>query len=121
MARRSRTARHTRSPPTARSSRLILASRLLEVRDLAVAYGDVQALWEVSIHIDAGTIVAIVGANGAGKSTLLRAISGILRPQTGDILLRGRNLVGLPPQQIAAMGIAHVPEGRGLFRQMTVL
>lgn len=98
-----------------------MASQLLEVKSLAVDYGDVRALWDVSIHVEQGTIVSIVGANGAGKSTLLRAISGILRPRSGEILLAGTSLVGRAPEDIARQGIAHVPEGRGLFRQMTVL
>jgi branched-chain amino acid transport system ATP-binding protein len=98
-----------------------LANRLLEVRNLEVAYGDVRALWDVSIHVDAGQVVAIVGANGAGKTTLLRTISGLLAPRRGEVLLNGSSLVGMSPQAIACRGIAHVPEGRGLFRQMTVL
>ncbi|WP_363790995.1 ABC transporter ATP-binding protein [Mesorhizobium sp.] len=94
---------------------------MLEVNDLEVAYGDVGALWGVSLHVDPGTIVALVGANGAGKTTLLRTVSGLLKPKAGDIRLAGQSLVGKAPQEIARMGIAHVPEGRGLFRQMTVL
>ena len=98
-----------------------MANRLLEVKDLEVAYGDVRALWGVSIHVEAGTGVAIVGANGAGKTTLMRAISGLLKPKRGEILLSGASLLNRAPEEIAGMGIAHVPEGRGLFRQMTVL
>jgi branched-chain amino acid transport system ATP-binding protein len=98
-----------------------LANRLLEVTDIEVAYGDVSALWGVSIQVDRGTIVAIVSANGAGKTTLLKTISGLLRPKAGDIRLAGASLVGKAPEDIARMGIAHVPEGRGLFRHMTVL
>ncbi|MDQ0327932.1 ABC transporter ATP-binding protein [Terribium terrae] len=98
-----------------------MANRLLEVKDLEVAYGDVRALWGVSIHVEAGTVVAIVGANGAGKTTLMRAISGLLKPKRGEILLSGASLLNRAPEEIAGMGIAHVPEGRGLFRQMTVL
>ena len=98
-----------------------MANRLLEVSDLEVAYGDVGALWGVSLHVDPGTIVAIVGANGAGKTTLLRTVSGLLKPKAGNIRLNSVSLVGKAPQEIAQMGIAHVPEGRGLFRQMTVL
>ena len=98
-----------------------MANRLLEVTDLEVAYGDVRALWGVSMHVDAGSIVAIVGANGAGKTTLLKTISGLLKPKAGDIRLAGASLVGKAPEDIAGMGIAQVPEGRGLFRQMTVL
>ncbi|WP_206086458.1 ABC transporter ATP-binding protein [Ollibium composti] len=94
---------------------------MLEVSDLEVAYGDVRALWGVSIHVEAGSVVAIVGANGAGKTTLLRAISGLLPVRRGTIALGGASLAGPAPEAIARMGIAHVPEGRGLFRQMTVL
>lgn len=98
-----------------------MANRLLDVNNLEVAYGDVGALWGVSIHVDPGTIVAIVGANGAGKTTLLKTISGLLKPKRGEIFLAGAPLAGKAPEEIAGMGIAHVPEGRGLFRQMTVL
>ncbi|MER9614302.1 ABC transporter ATP-binding protein [Mesorhizobium sp. M0207] len=98
-----------------------MANRLLDVTNLEVAYGDVGALWGVSIHVNAGSIVAIVGANGAGKTTLLKTISGLLKPKRGEIFLSGAPLAGKAPEEIAAMGIAHVPEGRGLFRQMTVL
>ncbi|MDX8458941.1 ABC transporter ATP-binding protein [Mesorhizobium sp. VK2B] len=98
-----------------------MANRLLEVSDLEVAYGDVGALWGVSLHVDPGTIVALVGANGAGKTTLLRTVSGLLKPRAGDIRLSGQSITGKAPEAIARMGIAHVPEGRGLFRQMTVL
>jgi branched-chain amino acid transport system ATP-binding protein len=98
-----------------------LANPLLEVANLAVAYGDVRALWDVSLKVEAGTIVAIVGANGAGKTTLLRTISGLIEPKDGAIRFAGQSLVGLSPEEIACRGISHVPEGRGLFRQMTVL
>ena len=98
-----------------------MANRLLEVTNLEVAYGDVGALWGVSIHVEPGSIVAIVGANGAGKTTLLKTISGLLKPKRGEVFLNGVPLAGKAPENIAAMGIAHVPEGRGLFRQMTVL
>ncbi|MES0139084.1 ABC transporter ATP-binding protein [Mesorhizobium sp. RSR565B] len=98
-----------------------MANRLLEVNNVEVAYGDVGALWGVSIHVEPGSIVAIVGANGAGKTTLLKTISGLLKPKRGEIFLSGALLAGKAPEEIAKMGIAHVPEGRGLFRQMTVL
>ncbi|MBR2692426.1 MAG: ABC transporter ATP-binding protein [Aquamicrobium sp.] len=94
---------------------------MLEVTDLEVAYGDVRALWGVSIHVDAGSVVAIVGANGAGKTTLLKAISGLVPAKRGEIKLSGTSLLGRLPEDIARLGLAHVPEGRGLFRQMTVL
>jgi branched-chain amino acid transport system ATP-binding protein len=98
-----------------------LANLLLEVANLAVAYGDVRALWDVSLKVEAGTIVAIVGANGAGKTTLLRTISGLIEPKNGAIRFAGQSLVGLSPEDITCRGVSHVPEGRGLFRQMTVL
>ncbi len=98
-----------------------MANPLLEVRDLEVAYGDVRALWGVSLGVERGTVVSIVGANGAGKTTLLKAISGLVPARGGQVLLDGSPLSGLAPERIARMGVAHVPEGRGLFRQMTVL
>ncbi len=97
-----------------------MANPLLEVRDLDAGYGDTQALWGVSIDVAEGAIVSLVGANGAGKSTLLRAISGLIRPRRGEIAFRGRSIAGVAPQQIVATGVSHVPEGRGLFAQMTV-
>ena len=93
---------------------------LLEIRNLAVAYGDVQALWDVSLNVEEGTIVSVLGANGAGKSTLMRTISGLMRPRSGEILFEGKVFSGKRPQQITAAGICHVPEGRGLFSQLTV-
>jgi len=98
-----------------------LANRLLEVRDLDVSYGDARVLWDVCLHVEEGAIVSLVGANGAGKSTLLKAVSGLLRPQGGEIIFRGRSICGDAPQAIVSIGISHVPEGRGLFTQMTVL
>jgi len=98
-----------------------LANRLLEVRDLNVSYGDAHVLWDVCLHVEEGAIVSLVGANGAGKSTLLKAISGLVRPQAGEIVFRGRSIRGAAPQEIVSIGISHVPEGRGLFTQMTVL
>ncbi len=98
-----------------------MANPLLEVRELDVAYGDAQALWGVSIDVPEGAIVALVGANGAGKSTLLKAVSGLLRPHRGRIVFRGQAISGAAPQNIVAAGLCHVPEGRGLFTNMTVL
>ena len=98
-----------------------MANRLLEVRDLNVSYGDAHVLWDVCLHVEEGAIVSLVGANGAGKSTLLKAISGLVRPQAGEIVFRGRSIRGAAPQEIVSIGISHVPEGRGLFTQMTVL
>jgi branched-chain amino acid transport system ATP-binding protein len=101
--------------------RLILANRLLEVKDLEVHYGDIQALWGVSLHVDEGDIVSLVGANGAGKTTLLKGISGLQRPTKGSILFSGSSIVGLDPATTVNMGISLVPEGRRLFAPMTVL
>ena len=98
-----------------------MANPLLEVRGIDVGYADAQALWDVSISVDEGAIVALIGANGAGKSTLLKAVSGLLRPRRGEIVFRGHSVVGVAPQQIVATGLSHVPEGRGLFTRMTVL
>jgi branched-chain amino acid transport system ATP-binding protein len=94
---------------------------LLEVRGLDAGYGDAQALWDVSISVEEGSVVSLVGANGAGKSTLLKTISGLLRPRRGEVRFRGRSIGGTAPQAIVAAGLSHVPEGRGLFTRMTVL
>jgi branched-chain amino acid transport system ATP-binding protein len=98
-----------------------LASPLLEIIDLDVFYGDAQAIWDVSFHADKGTIVALVGANGAGKSTLLNTISGIIEPSRGRVLWSGEPTGHLKPEEVVALGICHVPEGRRLFSRLTVL
>jgi branched-chain amino acid transport system ATP-binding protein len=97
------------------------AAPLLQVRQLNVGYGDVQVLWDVDLDIYEGEIVALVGANGAGKSTLLATLSGLLRPMSGEIRLRGAALHELPAHDVVAAGVAHVPEGRRLFPALTVL
>ncbi|MBI2461391.1 MAG: ABC transporter ATP-binding protein [Candidatus Rokubacteria bacterium] len=94
---------------------------MLEVRDLHVSYGDVQALWGVSFRVRAGQIVTLLGGNGAGKTTTLRTVSGILRPRSGSIRLDGAELTRLPPHGIVALGVGHIPEGRRLWPGMTVL
>ncbi len=98
-----------------------MAKRLLEIQALDVHYGDAHVLFDVDLHVDEGSIVSLVGANGAGKSTLLKAVSGLVAPTDGEIRFRGRSIVGVAAQEIVGIGISHVPEGRGLFAQMTVL
>ena len=93
---------------------------LLEIRDLIVLYGEIEALRGVSISVDEGQVVTLLGANGAGKSTTLRAISGLTRPAAGEILFDGRSIAGLGPEAIVRLGISHVPEGRRVFPGLSV-
>jgi len=93
---------------------------VLQVQGVSVSYAGVPALAGVDLAVDAGEVVALVGANGAGKTTLLRTVSGLLRPRRGRVLLDGQPLQGLPPEQVVARGVAHVPEGRRVFARMTV-
>jgi branched-chain amino acid transport system ATP-binding protein len=92
---------------------------LLELRDVDARYGQVQALRGISLTVDEGEIVAILGANGAGKTTTLRAISGTVR-RTGELELAGQSLARRGPESTARLGVAHVPEGRGTFVELTV-
>jgi branched-chain amino acid transport system ATP-binding protein len=94
---------------------------VLEVKQISVSYGLAPALWEVSLSVKDGKIVAIVGSNGAGKSTLMKAISGLIHPGEGTIEFDQRRIDHLPPHQVARMGIAHVPEGRRIFPHLTVI
>jgi branched-chain amino acid transport system ATP-binding protein len=94
---------------------------LLEVRDLHAAYEDgVEVLHGIDLTVEAGEFVTLIGANGAGKTTTLRAITGLLRPRSGSIRLDGKDIVGLPTAEIARLGIALAPEGRGIFPGLTV-
>jgi branched-chain amino acid transport system ATP-binding protein len=93
---------------------------MLELDGISVSYGPIQALDRVSLRAPEGKFVAILGANGAGKSTLLRTISGLMKPQCGTIRLSGRDIAGSAPNKIVRMGISHIPEGRGIFGQLTV-
>ena len=93
---------------------------LLEVHGLNVHYGAIHALKGVDLHVDAGEIVTLIGGNGAGKTTTLRAISGLLAPSGGQVLLDGKPIHGLAPHLIVRRGVAHSPEGRGIFANLTV-
>jgi len=92
---------------------------MLKVENIDVSYGDLQVLWDVSFEVNEGQIVALVGANGAGKSTTLKTISGILRPTSGSIRFLDQRLNQIPAHKIIDHGIAHVPEGRRLFPEMS--
>jgi len=94
---------------------------MLEVKNLTVNYGAIAALHGVSLTVKQGDIVTLIGGNGAGKTTTLKAISGLLRTQTGEVIYQGRNIANLPPHQIVKLGISHVPEGRMIFANLTVL
>ena len=94
---------------------------LLEIKDLRVSYGGIEALKGISFHVEEGQIVTLIGANGAGKSTTLRAISGLAPVKSGAILYDGQAINGLNPQRIVSMGVGMVPEGRRVFSNLTVL
>jgi len=94
---------------------------MLEVENLWVRYGTVEAVKGLSFSVPAGSIVSLIGANGAGKTTSLRALTGLVRPGAGELRFESTSLVGLAPHQVVGLGIAHVPEGRRLFPKMTVL
>ena len=93
---------------------------LLQINDLIVLYGEIEALRGVSLSVEEGQVVTLLGANGAGKSTTLRAISGLAKPAAGEILFDGRSIAGLGPEAIVRLGISHVPEGRRIFPGLTV-
>lgn len=94
---------------------------LLEIKDLRVHYGTGEALKGISLKVDEGAVISIVGANGAGKTTILRAISGLKRPTSGEIWFQGKRIDGLEVRDIVKLGIAHVPGGKMLFAPLTVL
>src|SRR5262249_58937160 len=93
---------------------------LLEIDDIHVFYDNIEALKGITLAIDEGRIVALVGAKGAGKTTALRAMSGLLRPRSGEIRLAGQNLADVPSHEIARLGLMQVPEGRRIFSRLTV-
>ena len=94
---------------------------MLEITNLAVRYGAINALHGISLKVERGQIVTLIGSNGAGKSTTLRAISGLIRSKSGEIRYEGSSLAGLPPHEIVKRGLSHVPEGRMVFANLTVL
>lgn len=93
---------------------------MLKVEGLSVSYGSLQALWDVSMEVQQGELVAVIGSNGAGKTTLLRTISGLLQPTSGSITFMGQRIDTLPSHKICEMGLVHIPEGRRLFPLMSV-
>lgn len=93
---------------------------MLEVRQLTVTYGAITALHDVSLQVAAGTIVTLIGGNGAGKTTTLRAISGMVKPQAGQVIYEGQDITGIPPHRLVGRGLAHCPEGRLVFANLTV-
>jgi len=95
-------------------------SSMLEVKNIQVAYGKIIAVKDVSVTVEKGEIVTLIGSNGAGKSTTLRTISGLIKPKSGEILFNGQRIDGVPGHDIVAMGICHSPEGRRIFPRMTV-
>jgi branched-chain amino acid transport system ATP-binding protein len=94
---------------------------MLEIKNLVVNYGVITALQDISLSVEAGSIVTLIGANGAGKTTTLKAISGLLKPRGGQVLYQGKNITNLAPHQIVKLGISHVPEGRMIFANLTVM
>ena len=97
-----------------------MTDNLLEISGLQSGYGDVQVLWDISAVVEDGEVACIVGSNGAGKTTLLRTISGLLPVLSGTIKFAGENITGMSPEKVLQRGIAHVPEGRRLFRGLSV-
>ena len=97
-----------------------MAEPLLQVKNLCAGYGQVQVLWGTDLTVERGSIACLVGSNGAGKSTLLRAISGLIKPTGGRVHLGNRDLTNAAPDEVLSAGIAHVPEGRRLFKGLSV-
>ena len=93
---------------------------MLEVRDLEVNYGSINAIKKISFDVNEGEVIALIGANGAGKTTTLHTIKGLLKAKSGSVKFEGKELLKTPPHKIVEMGMAHVPEGRRIFQQLTV-
>lgn len=98
-----------------------MSDNILQIKNLVVNFGGIKAVNDISFDIERGKIVTLIGSNGAGKSTILRSISGIVKPQSGQILFEGQNILGLSPDKIVSRGITLVPEGRRVFPNLTVL
>lgn len=94
---------------------------MLQIKDLEVYYGVIQAIKGISFHVNQGEVIALIGANGAGKTTILQSITGLVSPQKGIIEFEGNNLTKMPAHKIVTLGMAHIPEGRRIFAQLTVL
>jgi branched-chain amino acid transport system ATP-binding protein len=94
---------------------------MLEIKNLTVGYGGIPALHGISLSVAVGSIVTLIGSNGAGKTTTLKTVSGLLTPKTGEIIYDGKNIAGLRPHEIVKRGLSHVPEGRMIFANLTVL
>ena len=94
---------------------------MLEIKNLDVGYGAIHALHGISLSVPRGSIVTLIGANGAGKTTTLKTVSGLLRPRGGEIFYGGKDITGLPPHKIVELGISHVPEGRMIFANLTMM
>ncbi len=94
---------------------------MLEIQDIEVFYGMIQAIKGVSFSVEEGEVIALIGANGAGKTTILHTVSGLLKPKKGKVIFEGQDITKVPGHKIVSMGMAHVPEGRRVFSQLTVL
>ncbi|KXW55593.1 ABC transporter ATP-binding protein [Ferrovum sp. PN-J185] len=94
---------------------------MLEVRNLKASYGQVQVLHDISLTVPKGKVVTLIGSNGAGKTTTMRAISGMIKPAAGQVVLSGKNIAGLPSHRIAKLGLAHSPEGRKVFPTQSIM
>src|ERR1017187_1271099 len=94
---------------------------MLEIKNLTVSYGAISALQGISLSVRSGSIVTLIGSNGAGKTTTLKTISGLLKPKPGEIIYDGKNIAGLTPHKIVERGLSHVPDGRMIFANLTVL
>lgn len=96
-------------------------NNILEIKDLSVNFGGIKAVNDISLSVEKGKIITLIGANGAGKSTILKSVSGTIKPQSGEIIFEGENICGLSPDKIVSRGVTLVPEGRRVFPNLTVL